>query len=913
MNTKNEWSLTIVVLCVLLSAGVPRAMAAADYVWWEAENPKATNCDQITDEGDAGREALSGGKWIGSEIKPGDAPRFLEYEVTIPSDGNYEFFARKFWQHGPFRWRFDDRPWQEMTHEGMTLLDNVVLRKFWCVNWVPVGHVDLTKGTHSLRIESTAKEGAFFFDCFLLTRKPFTPRGKIRPDDLAPPPPSGWFNFLPQGDDSAKSLIDLRELNEKNAGDGGYITAKGEHFVHGKTGEIVRFWGVDAGPSVIRMPHDYVDRLAAFLAKKGVNLVRAHGRIVIGNGPRALECDKDYLDQLYYFQNAMKKQGIYTHLSIYFPLWLRLGKTTNPAFKSYTEIPYFGDNPPFAIHFFNPAFQAVMKGWWKELLTTKNPYSGMTLADDPAVFGTEMLNEDSLFFYTFHNGTFPKDQRQMFERQFHEWLIGKYGSLDKARAAWGGETNKNDADAVEGVAAIIDLRPPGNKPATQRQIDTLEFQAGTQMRFFTVMRDYLKKELGFKGVIDSSNWITCDPKHLTPVEKWTNLQTDFMDYHAYFGVPRQSVVSGGVGPGEIYADRSMLRMDPGKGDGKKSFFAPASFTPPFVDMVYSGQPSMVSEYAYLGFNRFRGEMPLVNAALFAQSGIDAPVCFIVQAVPGWSSAETGLYEINTPSDIGQYPAAALIFRKGLVRETDPVVHAILNQNDMMHLKGTPLVTGNNDDDNRKELKNLPGHDDTLINPKMFALGKIKLDIVADQPTSLKSVKLADYENKTTKTLTSLTGETVWDYGRALYQIRTPQAQAAVGFLDKCGPIDLGDIVIESGNEFASIALVAMDGKPIATSRKMLLQVFTEKQNAQYKTEPATVPGGEGAKKIVSIGEWPIQIRMLAGSIRFKRPDADALKIAACEPNGNAVGPASSPSGKSFALRPDILYYLITTP
>ena len=78
MNTKNEWSLTIVVLCVLLSAGVPRAMAAADYVWWEAENPKATNCDQITDEGDAGREALSGGKWIGSEIKPGDAPRFLE-------------------------------------------------------------------------------------------------------------------------------------------------------------------------------------------------------------------------------------------------------------------------------------------------------------------------------------------------------------------------------------------------------------------------------------------------------------------------------------------------------------------------------------------------------------------------------------------------------------------------------------------------------------------------------------------------------------------------------------------------------------------------------------------------------------------------------------------------------------------
>ena len=116
---------------------------------------------------------------------------------------------------------------------------------------------------------------------------------------------------------------------------------------------------------------------------------------------------------------------------------------------------------------------------------------------------------------------------------------------------------------------------------------------------------------------------------------------------------------------------------------------------------------------------------------------------------------------------------------------------------------------------------------------------------------------------------------------------------------------------------AIVCLVACAGSPRLLAEDPLAaaarQVFTEKQNAQYKTEPATVPGGEGAKKIVSIGEWPIQIRMLAGSIRFKRPDADALKIAACEPNGNAVGPASSPSGKSFALRPDILYYLITTP
>jgi hypothetical protein len=57
---------------------------------------------------------LSGGKWVGVE---GDRDKtlFLEYNVQVPKSGRYQFYSRKFWEHGPFRWRFDKGPWKNVS------------------------------------------------------------------------------------------------------------------------------------------------------------------------------------------------------------------------------------------------------------------------------------------------------------------------------------------------------------------------------------------------------------------------------------------------------------------------------------------------------------------------------------------------------------------------------------------------------------------------------------------------------------------------------------------------------------------------------------------------------------------------------------------------------------------------------
>jgi len=47
------------------------------------------------------------------------------------------------------------------------------------------------------------------YDCFVLTREPFTPRGKFKPGDSLPDDGSGWFGFMPENDPFDLSPIDL--------------------------------------------------------------------------------------------------------------------------------------------------------------------------------------------------------------------------------------------------------------------------------------------------------------------------------------------------------------------------------------------------------------------------------------------------------------------------------------------------------------------------------------------------------------------------------------------------------------------------------------------------------------------------------------------------------------------------------
>ena len=135
-------------------------------------------------------------------------------------------------------------------------------------------------------------------------------------------------------------------------------------------------------------------------------------------------------------------------------------------------------------------------------------------------------------------------------------------------------------------------------------------------------------------------------------------------------------------------------------------------------------------------------------------------------------------------------------------------------------------------------------------------------------------------------------------------INAPAAQGISGALRDRGPAELKDVTISSKLELGHIVAVSLDGKPLATSSRVLLQAMSEEKPTDFQTEPA--PGGE--KKITSIGHDPWLAKELDGVVKFKRLDASRLKVTALDFNGEPGKPIGAAS--EIRLAPSTIYYLI---
>lgn len=866
------------------STGNDSAPRTAGFVWWEAENPRASNfpTKHSFDPANPTEAAvLSGGKWIGVDGKRTE-PIFAEYEINVPSDGTWSFYARKFWKHGPFRWRIDEGPWQSVGRNP-ALLDDAFIRQFVGANWVYGGEAtNLKPGKHWVRIELTDNDGAGCFDCFVLTKVPFLPRGKMKPGEKYGRTEPGWFAFEPAGDTFQPSAIDLRSLNETVAGEGGFIQSKNGRFTSSKSGRTHRFWAVNAGPDIANMPPASASYLARSLAKKGVNLVRLHGA-VFKDGGNFREIDPEKLDALQRFIAALKKEGIYSELSIYFPLWMEIAAND----------PIQGYNPgkkPFSLLFFHPEFQKIYRGWWKAILTSPNPH-GVPLGKEPALALAELCNEDSYLFWTFSDDSIPEPQRKLLEKAFGDWLIKKYGSLQTVLAAWSAPDARDKP--AEGRIAFRPQWDLANKKDARSQ-DNAEFLARNQKAFFDSAGAYLKKDLGFQGCVVASNWITADGRVLGPLDKWSNSGLDTMDRHGYFGGRHEGPRAGySLSAGDTYEDRSAL------------LFTNNDYSLPLFDTRWNNQPSMVSEVNWPTPNRYRADFPLIAASYGALQGSDA-IHFFALGGADWSQTHIK-FDIQSPAVYGQFPAAALIYRQGLVKTGQPAVELNLKLTNLFKLEGMPLSAPLNLDELRAAdvpkggVASVP----TLgkLDPLAYLVGPVKVNITAEGGPA-KVANLPGQIDRQKKVARALTGELAWNWGAGRAVVTAPAANAATGFLNKAGKIVLPALTIETGVEYGSVALVALDGKPLTNSSKMLLQVMSEDRNWGWKVSPAD----KGLQKIDNLGGPPMLVKQLSGTISLTRPDAGALKVTSLDGNGYPV--AKLGRATKLTLRPDTLYYLI---
>ena len=870
--------------------------ARAAWIWVEGEAPARAEVrrhpwwyDQVK------KDQLSGGDFISHW--DGGKSGLVEYEFRAPRAGAYAFWVRANPVGTRLSYRLNGGDWTpidlEKDLQGNTNIaaDGKIDVRF--IAWARAGTVRLEAGANAIRFRMDSPNnhhGAI--DCFAFADEPFRPSGTQKPGQVADlarqaGEDAGWVPFAPPEDPfRPASGIDLRHLNEKEAGAGGFIGVMGSEFVHQATGAPVRFWAVNGLPG--SDPRE-LRRAARVLAKRGVNLVRLHG----GYYSDAGDLDMAKVRQASRAVAALKAEGIYAHLSIYFPLWLR-PKPGTPWLEEYD-----GQKHPFAALYFNKEFQERYRGWWKAVLTTPDETTGRRLIDEPAVMGAEIINEDSYFFWTFNPGVVPDAQLRIVEGQFGAWLKAKYGSIDAAIRAWGGAKVARD----DPNAGRVGFRPHWNiaNERTPRDRDTVRFLAESQGAFYRETYQFLRG-LGFKGTITASNWATADPRVLGPLEKYTYTVGDFIDRHGYFGCRNEGDNSGwSIRDGHSFLDRSALKFDPEEPGKRKAFVNPA------MDPAYDGKPSMISETTFNRPNRYRSEAPLYFAAYGALQGSDAIVHFAFDTA-SWS-VQPGYFmqpwTLMTPAMMGQFPAAALIYREGLVEPGALLVDLDLGLDHLYNLEGTPLPQDAAFDELRardvpRGAAPRPGE---VIDPLVHFAGRANVSFSArGKPGRVADLsRLIDRERRS---VSSSTGQLRLDYGSGVLAIDAPAAQGISGGLRAAGRVELTDLSVASGLELGHVVAVALDGLPLSASRKVLLQVMSEEKATGFRVEPN---GGE-LSRIRNIGRDPWLVRRIEGTVRFKRPDAARLKVTALDGNGDPVAEAGTAG--AIALRPETLYYLI---
>jgi hypothetical protein len=863
------------------------------WVWIEGEKTsesKVTRQPSWYDQ--VPKSAFSGGDFIShfNETDPGE----VQYVFSAPKTGIFNLWLRANPNETTLDYRLNGGDWASIPTDKPIQKFTLVGWDMRFLAWIPAGYVSLKQGDNTIRFRFNGKPKPHgILDCFVFVEGEFVPYGIAKPNEAnelrntTKADENNWFDFAPGKDSfAAGSAIDLRGLNETFAGEHGRIAANNGQFVFSSTGNTVRFWAVN-GPGHDAKP-ETLKNTAKMLAKHGINLVRVHGAVF---DEKTGELNPEKPKKLAEIVAAMKAEGIYTHLSIYFPLWFK----PQPGL-SWLE-GYDGNKNPFAALEFNEGFQKQWRGWWQAVLNTPMP-DGKLLKDDPAVFGLEIQNEDSFFFWTFSADNIPDAQMKILEKMFGDWLAKKYGTLDKAQAAWGDAKNKRD-NAAEGRAGFGALWEISSRKAVRDQ-DTAAFLLETQMNFY---RNGVKAlhDMGFPGMITCSNWATASPEVLGPMEKFSYTVGDFIDRHGYFGCRNSGLFSEwSIRDGHTYIDRSGLRFEaenPG---------AARQFNHPVIDIQYDDKPSMISETTWCRPNRYRTEAPLYFAAYGALQDSDAIVHFALDGAD-WSVKPNFWMQpwtVIAPSQMGQFPAAALIYRKGLVATGELLADIAYPLADMRALKGTPMPQDAAFDELR--LKDVPAgtalKPGNRVDPLIHYAGRTRTRFTDTQAPSklVDTSKLIDRKNNT---VTSSTGELKLDYGRGILTINAPAAQGVSGDLRSAGKVTLKDVTIQSSLELGHIVLVALDDQALAKSKRMLLQAMSEEKATGF----SVIPQGK-INLIENIGKDPWRVRKLQGRISLSRSDALNLKVTALDANGYPIREVGNAAG--FDLLANVVYYRI---
>ncbi|NRA36582.1 MAG: hypothetical protein HRU15_00435, partial [Planctomycetes bacterium] len=651
----------------------------------------------------------------------------------------------------------------------------------------------------------------------------------------------------------------MHDWQAEEAGSKGWVTSKGEQMFYDN--KPIKFWGINVCFGNCAPEKEMADLKADMYAKWGINSVRFHkyadqaSNGIADYGTYA-KLRPDALDLMDYQIAALKKRGIFTKLSPMFHVTLGPADyEANPWFTEFGPKPSDngrGVNTKSGTVYFLKELQDIQIKQMISLLNHKNPYTGKTYAEDPAIMVVELFNEDSALW----NGPLkrlPKipTMKKRASAAFTEWLVEKYTDEAGIVAAWGAKglgayDVKNESVAAKNIMPYgstwfydPDQLNGSQAKYRQRLLDTMQWMYKIQNDFYDRYTKAIR-DTGYKGQIISSNWQAGrGTSHYLNLH--SDRKSDIIDRHNYFGGTKTG--------GSMLSDPGCAILSSGS-------------------QQVSDRPFMLSEWIHVFPNEYGVEGPaIIGAYGMGLQGWDVSYMFQNKDY-GIFTPDVGHYDwdITLPNIMPVYTAIARQVRRGDVSESKQVLSRNVHFESLK--KGKVSVN-----DFMQMQHDTKSFDSEEIPYASLAVGK-NVVTYTDDYQETKTFKPQDHIKD--GGLVSSTKELQWFGGKSpasgYFTMNTKGTKAVVGFAQgkKC---QLGDVSITSNCTYGAIYLTAksMDKNLSNDSSVLIVGV------ARCRNTGMTYFNGQ----MQSIGKQPILVEPIKATFTMKRKGT----VYICDQNG----------------------------
>jgi hypothetical protein len=304
-----------------------------------------------------------------------------------------------------------------------------------------------------------------------------------------------------------------------------------------------------------------VDEYADQIKRAGYNMVRTHfltAYLMIGMEGKGSFHPQTF-DTFDYFVFALKKRGIYLCWDVMCARAALPAKPGDPLFNK------------LKIHF-DQASRNSFATVTKAFLNHYNPYTKMTLAEDPVFALAVAYNEQEFAFLSY------QDQSSIAWPRWREFLKKRYHSIEALKQEWGKEAE--GIEDFESIQTSFGRRSKGENISPTGK-DVARFISACEIEFYAWAKAVLR-EAGYKGAIANYN----------------------MDKALRYGIVRDG--NDYIAINSYHAHPMKDMIDPGS-----SIASQARIIREFVSTKRYGKPLVVTEHAHGFWNRYRYEQGLL--------------------------------------------------------------------------------------------------------------------------------------------------------------------------------------------------------------------------------------------------------------------------------------------------------------